>query len=187
MLGGVTLGKFSFDRIIRKTLSSDPASAGIYGLVDTARDPRLYGLLLRPGTTTRCILGSTLPDDLRRVAPYVVPLHERDQPLRAAWRDRGRNQAWGVIAISDQPLEVVANHFQTMRAVKLENGTSAVFRFFDPRVLRAFLPTCSAEQLRQFFGPIEAMVCEQADGRWLTYTCQDGRLNQREATQDELP
>jgi hypothetical protein len=28
------------------------------------------------------------------------------------------------------------------------------FRFYDPRVLQAFLPTCTAEQLNGFFGPI---------------------------------
>jgi hypothetical protein len=28
------------------------------------------------------------------------------------------------------------------------------FRFYDPRVLRIFLPTCNAQEVFQFFGPV---------------------------------
>ena len=31
------------------------------------------------------------------------------------------------------------------------------FRFYDPRVLESFLPTCSEEQLDEFFGSLTAL------------------------------
>jgi hypothetical protein len=34
------------------------------------------------------------------------------------------------------------------------------FRFYDPRVLRSFLPTCTEPECAEFFGPIGRFVME---------------------------
>jgi hypothetical protein len=34
------------------------------------------------------------------------------------------------------------------------------FRFYDPRVLRAFLPACDRMEIAEFFGPIRVFVIE---------------------------
>jgi hypothetical protein len=52
------------------------------------------------------------------------------------------------------------------------DGKLLYFRFYDPRVLRRFLPTCDAEQLRQLFGPIDAFVMEGDD----PHQCIEARL-----------
>jgi hypothetical protein len=44
-----------------------------------------------------------------------------------------------------------------------EEGSSLYFRYYDPRVLRAYLPTCNAEELGNVFGPIEFFMSEQED------------------------
>ena len=41
------------------------------------------------------------------------------------------------------------------------------FRFYDPRVLRIYLPTCTLEESRVFFGPIDGFLVESADGEKL--------------------
>lgn len=38
-----------------------------------------------------------------------------------------------------------------------------LFRYYDPRVLRVFLPTCNKEELTNFFGPIQAFVLEDTE------------------------
>ena len=38
-----------------------------------------------------------------------------------------------------------------------------IFRWYDPRVLRAYLPTCNTEELRTVFGNVNAFVVEGAD------------------------
>ena len=48
-----------------------------------------------------------------------------------------------------------------------EDGQTFFFRFYDPRVLRAFLPTCSPSQLTDFFGPVRAMIVESEGGEEL--------------------
>ena len=35
-----------------------------------------------------------------------------------------------------------------------------LFRYYDPRVLRAFLPTCTRDELRTVFGGIECFWIE---------------------------
>ena len=44
--------------------------------------------------------------------------------------------------------------------VKAEDGEELYFRSYDPRVLRVFVPTCTPEEARTFFGPIRAFLVE---------------------------
>ena len=41
-----------------------------------------------------------------------------------------------------------------------ESGHPMFFRFYDPRVLRTYLPTCTVAELRLIFGPVEAFLLE---------------------------
>jgi hypothetical protein len=34
------------------------------------------------------------------------------------------------------------------------------FRYYDPRVLRMYLPTCNAQELQTVFGPVTSYVVE---------------------------
>ena len=34
------------------------------------------------------------------------------------------------------------------------------FHFYDPSVLKIFLPSCDKNQILEFFGPIESFICE---------------------------
>jgi hypothetical protein len=47
--------------------------------------------------------------------------------------------------------------------VKTEDGEELYFRFYDPRILRIFLPECTAEEAVEFFGPIQAFWVEAED------------------------
>jgi hypothetical protein len=42
-----------------------------------------------------------------------------------------------------------------------------LFRFYDPRVLRVYLPTCWPGELTRMFGPVESFVMESAEGNVL--------------------
>ncbi len=43
-----------------------------------------------------------------------------------------------------------------IRASRSEQKAPLVFRYYDPRVLRVYLPTCSPAEFARFFGPISA-------------------------------
>jgi hypothetical protein len=90
---------------------------------------------------------------------------------------RGRlwSDPWGVFAVTDADLGTLRRHFRRFLRVLDPSGQQMYFRYYDPRVLRAFLPTCSPGQLREFFGPIKAYGIPDADsGDVLLYTTGEG-------------
>ena len=72
-------------------------------------------------------------------------------------------------------------HFRSLVTVHDENGKPLIFRFYDPRVLRTFLPTCNADELKTFFGKIETFFAETADGQVLSaFKMENNELKQSE-------
>jgi hypothetical protein len=90
--------------------------------------------------------------------------------------------------------------------VKTEQGKMLYFRFYDPRVLRIFLPTCDAMQLRELFGDaIDSFILEDEDPAFAIRFWQENgvlksdrqsvselleavpELEERETKQDPLP
>jgi len=54
---------------------------------------------------------------------------------------------------------------------------SLFFRFYDPRVMRGYLPTCSPKQLAEFFGPVDFYIAEgEAPARAHAWSLSDGQL-----------
>ncbi len=81
----------------------------------------------------------------------------------------GWGQAWGIFCCTTAPLADVHRHLRRFLLVGLEGDKPIYFRFYDPRVLRAFLPTCDARQLHSFFGPIDYFWLEDEDPAYGTY------------------
>jgi hypothetical protein len=54
------------------------------------------------------------------------------------------------------------------------------FRYYDPRVLRVYLPTCNAEEIKIVFGPIGSYITEDENSsELLRFSLDDVKL-QRE-------
>jgi hypothetical protein len=71
----------------------------------------------------------------------------------------------GVLVEAPVTLEELRRHFRTLTVVRgAEDKKKYFFRFYDPRVLRVFLPSCTPGEIRQFFGPITAFYCEGEGG-----------------------
>ena len=133
----------------------------IYMLVDAARDRRIYIRLMELGATVRArsLYQGDIGDHLAHVSPYLLPLRE-DQPECRWFAEAGFGQSWGVFIIAPVGFDELRRHLRKFNIVYRENGTPLVFRFYDPRVLRRFLPTCTPDELRRFFGPIESFLTE---------------------------
>ena len=74
--------------------------------------------------------------------------------------DRLLQDGWGTsvglfLGTSLTP-EALSHHLRHFLFVTLPNGKRAYFRFYDPRVMRAFLPPCTGEQLDEFLRDLEA-------------------------------
>jgi hypothetical protein len=139
----------------------DPDGPQVHAVVDAARDPRLIGLLDATGLERCCLFAGPLSAALRAAAPHLVHLAPNVRFTRD-WLQHGWGRAWGVLTIAppDVSLQQLRQHLRTLLRVRDENGRTLLFRFYDPRVLRAYLPTCTATETLQVFGPVHQFVCE---------------------------
>lgn len=99
---------------------------------------------------------------LSAVGPHVFS-HRHSEEFDTFIREKGWGNAWGVFLSTESSLEETYNHFCRFLLVKTEDQDQLYFRFYDPRVLRIFLPTCDCEQLQEFFGPVHQFIVEDED------------------------
>jgi len=134
----------------------------VYALLDAARDESIYPKIVNSDLESTCLFQGENARKLAWVAPYLVLLR-RDDPFTEWVVENGWGKSWGVFAGSPAPLNELKRHFRTFLMVYDDEGSSLYFRYYDPRVLRAYLPTCNAEELGSVFGPIEFFIAEQED------------------------
>lgn len=75
----------------------------------------------------------------------------------------GWGGSWGVYLTCSQPFAEVRKHLRRFLLVNLPDGRQVYFRYYDPRVLRTYLPTCTPAELTHFFGPIKRCFAESSD------------------------
>lgn len=149
------------DRVIQ-ALWPTPKSPTVWAILDCARDPQIYPALLASRLEHLCLYAGQLPAELRVAAPYLVELaagYRFTRPLL----EQGWGHSWGVfLRIGDA--RNLRHHLRGFLRVQDESGRPLVFRYYDPRVLRAYLPTCEPTELATVFGPIASFVVEADRG-----------------------
>ncbi len=151
------------DRI--RTLLWPPNRSGgnfIYVLVDGARDDRIYGAVLATYDNKACLYSGALPPELEMTAPHLVEV-DPDSRFAARVLAEGWGESWGLFVECDAGLTNLRKHLRQFLVVLDESNTRLIFRYFDPRILRVFLPTCTPKQLAEFFGPVRRWVMEDED------------------------
>lgn len=146
---------------IEKHLWPKGFARDIWMLVDAARDQRIYGMLLDCFYSRHtCLFSGSLPPELQVIAPYLVDLEYDDPKTRrficSAWGNR-----WGIFLQYDGRVEILRRHLRTFLTVRDEQGRRLMFRYYDPRVLRVYLPTCTPAELETVFGPVERFFVEE--------------------------
>jgi Domain of unknown function (DUF4123)/FHA domain len=131
----------------------------LYAILDAARDIRIMALLMQSKEEHQSLYEGVQGAKLSQVAPYLVRL-DRGSLLLGSLLLEGWGKSWGVYLTCASELAEVRRHLRRFLEVQLPDGKQVYFRFYDPRVLRVFLPTCTAEETNQFFGPIKNYVCE---------------------------
>ena len=147
------------NRLVRTLARSQP----LYAILDAARSPAVLELLSGAKERFQCLYNGESAAKLAACAPYLVQLPEHSRLLGKLVR-RGWGEAWGVYLVSEAPFDDLRKHLRHFLKVKTEDDAGYYFRFYDPRVLRIFLPTCTAEQSANFFGPIRSYLVEQGEG-----------------------
>ena len=131
----------------------------LYGVVDTARDPKLYDLVMACPNRD-CLFAGVIDEPLNRAAPYLVELDDKT-PLKDIWRTKGWGQAWGILIRSPLDLNDLRRHLRKFLLAQLPDGNAVFFRFYDPRVWRVYWPSCTEEEKAKWMEGVEAFVAEE--------------------------
>ena len=135
----------------------------IWMIVDAARDPRIFPALLDYHVEYTCLYSGPLHPQLELAAPYLVRLDYEHSGSRRLIRDAWGN-SWGVFLKADTGKERLRKHLRGFLVVKDQRNRRLVFRYYDPRVLNVYLPTCTGDELETVFGPVERFWAENAAG-----------------------
>ncbi len=130
-----------------------------YVLLDAAQEAEVLTFLSQNKTDWRSLFEGQSAYRLAAHAPYIsTVLHSE------SWVRDLLQKCWGrgclIFVSSSLPIEDVRKHFRQFLYVQNSNGEQLYFRFYDPRILRVFLPTCNAAELKEFFGPVAEFILE---------------------------
>jgi len=142
-----------------------------YAILDGARSEKIYPALKEYSVNHKCLFlshkllfGGKLPHVLAMAAPYLVELRPGD--LFTKWVvSRGWGNSWGILLGSTATFSILARHFRRFIMVKTEEGQKYYFRYYDPRVLRTYLPTCSKTELSFLFEEVRMFIAEEEGGK----------------------
>jgi hypothetical protein len=151
----------------------------VFAVLDGASVPGLLDKLYGLSPNFCCLFKGELPPDMAEVAPYLVQLEPGSE--FTSWAvGQGWGNHWGIFAATDLDLRAAARHFRAFLIVYDGSGRPLRFRYYDPRVLRTYLPTCSPEELATVFGPVTSFLLEDADpGAALRFRMAAGSLTQK--------
>ncbi len=145
-------------------------AARILGEIETAQTLQADFLNLYLGTGE---------EYLSSVAPYLFPF-QADSEFGKWFLEKGWGNSWGMFIDTNVLMEDLQKHFRKYLMVKTEDGREMYFRFYDPRVLRKFLPSCDENKLKAFFGPVKIFGMESDDPEFaLEFLLEDGKLISR--------
>jgi hypothetical protein len=134
-------------------------------VLDAAYAPDGPNQARQAGVRFQSLFAGELGGKLEQVAPYVVEFRAGSSFGR--WWFEQWGQSAGIMVEAPARLEELRQHFRTLLIVRDEHRQKFYFRFYDPRVLRVFLPSCAADEVGRFFGPITAIYCEGQGGEEL--------------------
>lgn len=143
---------------LRATLWPKGPRSDIWAIIDTARDPKAYWTLANSHLNYSCLFAGELPDVLEQAAPYLVQLTSEDAYTDYLAANLGNSL--GVFLQCDAAMKSVRHHLRKLLTVRDPRGAKMLFRFYDPRILRVFLPTCDSGELEQMYGPIKTYWAE---------------------------
>jgi hypothetical protein len=158
----------------------------LYALIDGAQAFELAFAARLMGHDLFTLFSGTLAHTVAQVGPCLVAIDEPSAFLEKWVAQIGRHA--GILFESPADLPELCAHLRSAFVATDEEGQEYFFRFYDPRVLRAFLPTCRLGELAEFFGPVTRWIVEQERGTAYTaYSFDESGLAGKEIVADPSP
>lgn len=151
----------------------------LYAVLDGASIPGLLSLLRKHQIVHVCLIRGELDPELAQTAPYLVQL-PKDSEFTKLLLTQGLGNHWGILALSHNDFRTLRMHLRKFLTVWDPDGKPLFFRYYDPRVLRVYLPTCNTNELRIVFGPVSAYFTEADTNQAILRFTFSGRTLARE-------
>jgi hypothetical protein len=165
------MNQATIDHLIARLWAGDEGPT--FALLDAARTEKIFELLRRSKLDYLSLFLGKLAPELAKASPYIVHLGSRSRETREILQ-QGWGESWGIFFRSDFILQDLRRHFRRFLQVEDEEGKRLFFRFYDPRVLRAFLPTCKPDEIESLFGPVKRYLMEDESGAELLSFSESG-------------
>ena len=123
----------------------------MYAILDACDQPEVLEKVAELGERAVCLYIGRAGAEWADVAPYLV---EVDGELLLWIIDTLWDEPWGILISSSAEFETLRRHFRTFLLVRDSDGKEMVFRYYDPRILSVYLPTCTEDELETVFGPV---------------------------------
>lgn len=134
----------------------------LYGIVDSARNDEVFRYLVTGDVRYKSLFEDTMDVQSYGVSGFLVEC-KKESPL-FKWMT---TEAWGdnccIFFTSKASFDDLFTHFQKFNRVYIEGDDVVLFRYYDPRVLSLFLPTCNDDQIHSFFGKVNLFFAENED------------------------
>lgn len=149
----------NIQRLTELLFSFVEGGESLYAILDSARSLEIAPALKNLPVEHVSLYQGRSEEPLWDVAPYLVRC-ERGTPFMQWLLEKGWGNSWGIFFISRSKVEDLLKHFQQLLLVRLPDKREFYFRFYDPRVLRSFLPTCDASEAQQIIAPVRSFILE---------------------------
>ena len=106
-------------------------------------------------TKAMSLFSGTAKEQYWQVAPYLFHVDPAllDWIIAKLWKE-----PWGIFVITKAKFEDLRVHLKKFLLAQLPDGKVWYFRYYDPRILKAYLPVCDLWELQKFFGPVRAFA-----------------------------
>ncbi|VAW56226.1 hypothetical protein MNBD_GAMMA07-1401 [hydrothermal vent metagenome] len=134
----------------------------VYAILDGARNKKIHPMLAASKMKLSCLYDGKLNYDLTLAAPYLVRL-EKDADFTRDLIQQAWGNSWGIFAITYKPATLIGVRRNCKKVAFVRNEETKrklLFRYYDPHVLRTYLPQCSPEEALKFFGPVTEFLVE---------------------------
>jgi hypothetical protein len=162
----------------RKAVAEE--KVGLFAVLNAAADDRVLQGLRASEDESQCLYDGMQLQLLSEKAPYLVRLNPAGG-LFSQLLSEGLARHWGILCASRHSFAEVRKHLRKFVFAKSPRGEEVYFRFYDGRVLNAFLPAALPEQLSALFQCVESFWMLGSDASLLRYSLSGGALVRRRA------
>jgi hypothetical protein len=150
-----------------------------YCLIDAARAGKAMKEVFSYDIRVKSLYEGRREEIFADVAPYLTEMVHGSSYNK--WLiDNGWGKSWGVLIISSLDFDALLSFFKNFIHVEDTFGKTYFFRFYDPRVLRKFLPSCDDSQLKSMFEGVEHYIVEDENPeKAIDFYLKNGKLQTR--------